>query len=108
MLQALWNDESGFIVSMEMVLIATVAVIGLVVGLSEVAVAVNTELNDISNALGALQQSYATPSFKGTDPCTYKQWAFFSGSYFRDFHDDGDNNQSCDIVCGVPNQPTCG
>jgi len=108
MLKAILNDETGFIVSMELILIASVAVIGLVVGLSEVAVAVNTELNDISNAIGALQQSYATPSYKGQDPCTNKHWSFFSGSRYVDFHDDGDNNQSCDIVCGVPYRPTCG
>ena len=108
MLKALLNDETGFIVSMELILIASVAVIGLVVGLSEVTVAVNTELNDISNAIGALQQSYATPSYKGQDPCTGKHWAFFSGSRYNDFHDDGDKNQSCDVVCGVPSSPTCG
>ena len=71
MLNALLKDESGFIVSMEMVLVATVAVIGLVVGLSEVAVAVNTELNDVSNAIGALQQSYGTPYVKDKDPSTH-------------------------------------
>ena len=108
MLNALLKDESGFIVSMEMVLIATVAVLGLIVGMSEVAVAVNTELNDISNAVGALQQSYATPNFKGKDCYSNKFYSFFSGSLYSDSHDDGDNNTSCDIVCGTPQVPTCG
>ena len=108
MLKALLNDETGFIVSMEMVLIATVAVIGLVVGLSEVAVAVNTELNDISNAIGALQQSYGTPHYQGKDCYSNKFYSFFSGSLYRGFHDDGDNNTSCDIICGTPRVPTCG
>ncbi len=93
---------------MELVLIATVAVLGLVVGLSEVAVAVNTELNDISNAIGALQQSYATPHYQGKSCVSWKTYSFFAGTLYRDYHDDGDNNTSCDIVCGTPHQPTCG
>jgi len=36
MLRALLNDEAGFVVSAELVLIATLLVIGLIVGLSEV------------------------------------------------------------------------
>ena len=57
-LRALWNNESGMVVSAELVLVLTIAVIGMIVGLSEVAVAVNTELNDVSNAIGALDQSF--------------------------------------------------
>ena len=34
---ALINDESGFIVSAELVLVSTIAVLGMIVGLSEVA-----------------------------------------------------------------------
>ena len=50
MLNQLWNDEAGFVISAELVLVLTIAVLAMIVGLSEVAVAVNTELNDISNA----------------------------------------------------------
>lgn len=106
MFGALLHDESGFIVSLEMVLIASIAVLALVVGLNEVAVAVNTELNDISNAIGALNQSYGVSGFSGFDGC--KQKSFFHGSRWMDTHDDCDNNQSCDIVIPVPNQSTCG
>lgn len=97
-LHALWNDEAGFIVSAELVLVATVAVLGLVVGLSEVAVSINTELNDVSNAFGSLSQSYSYCGFASKDCGKFK--SFFSGSCYIDRHDDGDNNQSCDIVCG--------
>jgi len=108
MIRTFWNDQSGFIVSLELILIATVIVLGLIVGMSEIAVSVNTELNDISNAVGALVQSYATPNYKGIDPCTGKQWSFFGGTRFVDYHDDCDNNRSCDIV-GAPVQwATCG
>lgn len=98
MLRTFWNDQSGFIVSMELILIATVVVLGLIVGMGEVTVAINTELNDVSNAVGAMVQSYATPNMKGQDPCTGKQYSFFGGTYFIDYHDSCDNNQSCDVV----------
>ena len=59
MLKTFLCDESGFIISSELVLILTIGVLAMIVGLSEVAVAVNTELNDISNAIGSLNQSFA-------------------------------------------------
>jgi len=55
---ALLNDEAGFIVSAELVLISTIAVLGLVVGLSEVALNVNNELEDVGSAFASVQQSY--------------------------------------------------
>ena len=82
MLNNLWIDENGAIVSIEMVLIITIAVLALIVGWSEVAVAVNTELNDISNAVGALNQSYF---FSGFAACTHhKIKSAFGGSQFHD------------------------
>ena len=59
MLNKLFRDESGVIISAELALVLTIAVLAMVVGLSEVAVAVNTELNDISNAVGSLNQSFS-------------------------------------------------
>ena len=67
MLNKLFRDESGVIISAELALVLTIAVLAMVVGLSEVAVAVNTELNDISNAIGALNQSYSVTGFKGNN-----------------------------------------
>src|SRR5436190_23370644 len=58
---ALLNDEAGFIVSAELVLISTITVIGMVVGLSEVAIGINNELEDDGSAFGALNQSYSDP-----------------------------------------------
>lgn len=55
---ALMNDEAGFIVSAELVLISSVAVLAMVVGLSEVAHGINQELEDVASAFGAINQSY--------------------------------------------------
>ena len=62
---ALWNDEAGFIVSAELVLIATVAVLAMVVGLSEVAHAVNQELEDVASAFGSVNQSFRYQGLTG-------------------------------------------
>ena len=51
------NDEAGFIVSAELVLIATVGVLAMVVGLSEVALNINNELEDVGSAFGSINQS---------------------------------------------------
>ena len=96
-----WNDEAGFVISAELVLVLTIAVLAMIVGLSEVAVAVNTELNDISNAIGALNQSYAYTGFSSVSPIGEKVKSSYSGSSFIDAVDDCDLNTTCDLVTGV-------
>jgi Flp pilus assembly pilin Flp len=102
MLKSFLNDECGAIVSIEMILIITIAVLALIVGWSEVAKAINTELNDISNAVGALNQSYFfTGYISGTGAGNSKATSSYAGSQYVDFLDDCDTNASCDIVCGA-------
>ena len=99
MLMNLLNDEAGVIISAEIVLVLTIAVLAMIVGLSEVAVAVNTELNDVSNAIGALNQSYSFTGFTSMGNCKLK--SFVAGScYAGDSVDDCDHNTSCEIVGG--------
>jgi Flp pilus assembly pilin Flp len=97
MLKAFLNDENGAIVSAEIVLVITILVIGVIVGLSEVAVAVNTELNDVSNAIGALNQSFSFCGFLAADGGKTKSYKF--GTRFTDTIDDCDKNASSDLVC---------
>ena len=105
MLRRLFSDEGGVIISAELVLVLTIAVLAMVVGLSEVAVAVTTELNDISNAIGALNQSYFYTGFR-TDQVKPK--AAVTGSRFDDTHDDCDTNTTCDIIFHLVGPVTCG
>jgi hypothetical protein len=96
----LWRDEAGFVISAELVLVATLVVVGLVVGLAEVQSAIVSELNDVGDAIGSLNQSYfvsGSSSRKGHHG--FK--AFFAGSSFRDSVDNCDNNQ-CDLDCDRP------
>lgn len=54
----LWNDDAGFIISAELVLVLTIGVLATVVGLTAVRDAVTHELNDIAHAIGAVSQTY--------------------------------------------------
>ena len=103
-LNAFINDEVGFVISAELVLVLTIAVLAMVVGLSEVAVAVNTELNDVSNAIGSLNQSFAFTGFHAGDGC--KQKSSMAGSSYTDRVDDCDCNTSCELVCGSTDSET--
>jgi hypothetical protein len=99
MLKSLLQDEAGFIISAELVLVSTIVVVGLVVGLSEVQHAVASELNDVADAVGSLNQSYC---FSGLSVCKRGGCGSESaGSVFIDVADDCDNNQ-CDMACDRP------
>lgn len=52
------KKEAGFIVSAELVLIATILVIGLIVGMVAIRDAVTAEMHDVAEAIGTLDQSY--------------------------------------------------
>lgn len=97
MLTRLFQDDRGFIVSAELVLVATLLVIGLIVGLSEVQHAVVAELNDVGDAIGNLNQSYKVSGFSKTTK------AYSRGSFFVDTEDACDNDQ-CEIDCDRPVQ----
>jgi hypothetical protein len=124
MIHQLWHDELGVVVSAELVLVLTIAVIGTTVGLSEVSHAVVQELNDFGDAIGSLNQSYGYSGFHGLigggwgggwgggfgggfgggwgwggAGCGVKAWT--AGSSFIDFADSCDNNQ-CAIACDFP------
>ena len=105
MLMKLWNDDCGAVVSAELLLVLTIAVLALVVGLSELAVAVNTELNDLANAFGKLSQDYKFTGFS-SDECGAKVKNSVNGSTFTDAADDCDGNVSCDIVDAADSSAT--
>lgn len=104
MLRTLLNDEAGFIVSAELVLIATILVIGMIVGLSEIQHAVVAELNDVADAIGSVNQSFSYTGFsahKGSNAPGAEVKSITYGSSFSDERDDCDGNQ-CDIDCDPP------
>ena len=92
---SLLNDEAGFIVSAELVLVSSLAVLAMVVGLSEVAHNVNEELEDVGTAFGRMSQSfqvYGTAGHKGSQ----------EGSSYYDVPD------FCDNYCNIQSTPANG
>lgn len=83
----LWRDEAGFVVSTELVLIATIVVIGMITGLVTVRDAVVTELADVADAISEVDQSYSYGAI--TAHC-----ASTAGTQFTDNSD----------FCELPNQ----
>jgi Flp pilus assembly pilin Flp len=75
------RDDQGALIATEWVFVATILVIGLIVGLKAVQSAVLNELEEVAGAIGAVSQSY---SFGGTRGCC----GFTNGSSFSD---DGPN-----------------
>jgi hypothetical protein len=97
----LLHDETGFIVSTELVLISTLLVIGLVVGLSEVQHSIVSELNDVAEAFGGVNQSFKFSGFSSFKKEGHGVKAIIAGSSFRDSRDECDNNE-CDLDCLPP------
>jgi len=79
-LQALWNDEAGFIVSTELVLIATILVLGMIVGLTTLRNDVVAELADLAGAVGDFSQDYSYSAVTGHGSST-------GGSSYNDNED---------------------
>ena len=77
----LWTDEAGFVISTELVLVATILVIGMIVGLTELRNQVVEELVDVSQAIGSLSQTYA---YTGVGKSGV---AYTDGSYYNDLVD---------------------
>lgn len=64
-MKRLWSDERGFVVSAELIMIATIAVIGLMVGLASVRDSVISELSDVAGAVQDQNQSYSLDGVVG-------------------------------------------
>ena len=87
LLSRLWNDEAGFVVSTELALVATILVLGMVVGLTSVRDQIVQELADIGGMISQLNQSYSFSAITGHHSST-------AGSFGIDLVD------SCDVSCG--------
>ncbi len=99
-MRKLFNDEAGFIVSAELVLVLTIAVLGMVVGLASVKDAVTNELNDLADAFGVIDQTYTVRGLTATSG-TNKAHAQAAGFGFNDRQDDCDcKGIAVNDVCG--------
>lgn len=87
LMNRLWNDDGGALIAIEFLFVATIIVIGLIVGLVGVRNAVVAELTELGNAVLALSQGY---SFAGLVGCCAAT----------------DGSQAIDIP-GLLDQPIC-
>ena len=101
MLRKFFNDEAGFVISAELVVILTLVVCAVVVGASAVRDSIVTELHDVSEAIGALNQSYAYNSIRHDTAVANVFHAQCSGSGYNDDTDLCDcKGISLIAVCG--------
>jgi hypothetical protein len=96
-LSQLANDEAGFIVSAELILVSTIVVLATVVGLGEVSHCVNDELEDVGSAFGSVNQSFHFSLSHGAKGC-------MTGSRFKDFEDECDNQWDVDCDGGTQSE----
>lgn len=94
LLRRLWNDQSGAVVSAELVIVATILVLGMIVGLTTVRDQVVQELGDLAIAIASLNQTYSFSGVTGHHSST-------AGSTFADLLDD------CDGVDLTGAEPAC-
>ncbi|MEX0726224.1 MAG: hypothetical protein WEB58_02765 [Planctomycetaceae bacterium] len=90
----IWNDEAGFVVSSELVLIGTILVIGLVAGLTSLRDQVTQELGDLALAIASINQSYSYSAVTGHSGSS-------AGSIFQDASD------YCDGIDPPTAEPAC-
>jgi hypothetical protein len=99
-------EETGAIVSAEIMLVATILVIGVIVGLKSVRDSVVTELADVAQAFANVNQSYSYSGVSG-------HHAFTAGSAFFDLADFCDTpglptdagNSKCVLICTSVQNP---
>jgi hypothetical protein len=92
LLKKIWTDQRGFVATTDLILIASILVLGMIVGLATLRNSVVQEFGDLATALGRLNQSY---SYTGNvyDPEDSDAYAQVAGSDYTDepdFGDDGD------------------
>ena len=100
-MRKLFNDEHGFVVSAELMLVITLMFCAAAVGWAAVRDALVNELNDVSHAIGTVSQSYSVVGLsKLRDDGTYSHGQC-SGFGFNDTTDDCD----CNIITYVDAAP---
>jgi hypothetical protein len=66
----LWTDEAGVVLSAELVLVASIALIGLTAGLTTMRDSIATEMADVAGAFSRIDQSFAIHGTFGTSGST--------------------------------------
>ena len=93
MLRTLLLDETGFLISAELILIFTLMFCGVAVGMAVVRDSLVQEFGDVAEAIGSLNQSYQYNTISAPSSGTTVAFhASCGGSGFADQQDDCDCN----------------
>jgi Flp pilus assembly pilin Flp len=67
LMRKFWRDDCGALISAEFLFVATILVIGVIIGLTNVRAALNAELTELGNAFLALSQGFAISGLSGSN-----------------------------------------
>lgn len=96
-----WEDEGGFVVSVELILIATIMLIGLLAGMTSIRDAVLSELSDVAGAVQDMNQSYRIYGVRGHSAST-SGMDYLDRGDFCDSADDAVNAiDNCITIRGI-------
>jgi Flp pilus assembly pilin Flp len=95
--KTLWSDENGFVVSTELMIVATILVIGLIVGMAQIRNQLVQELSDVGTAISNFDQSYA---YTGVTHASATQ-TITAGGQFIDVPDTWDSISGASGTGGV-------
>src|SRR5437773_612144 len=65
LLQRMWGDDGGYIISTEMLLIFVILVLGLIAGMANLRMAIVNELTESAQAILGLSQAYTISGLTG-------------------------------------------
>lgn len=97
MFTKIWNDENGFVISAEIILVATILIIGLVAGLTSLRDGVIEEMADVGQSIGNADQSFSVSGTQAHSSAT----ASFGFADARDFCDGGTTTSNVNSRCLV-------
>ncbi|MDB4743685.1 hypothetical protein OAF98_04295 [Planctomicrobium sp.] len=108
MLQNLFHDESGFVISTELILVSTILVVGIIVGQTTLRDQVVTEFADTADAVSALDQSYLYSEIVVATHGSVAGTTFSDAADFCDANDDGVQGLDASGTCVLVDTGTAG
>lgn len=104
MLTRFWQDEAGFVVSSELVLVATILVIGMITGLASIRNQVVQELGDLAQSIGAVNQSYTFSGVTGHSSSTAGSVRLDTTDFCDNQTDTANQEPACMDIQGIAPQ----
>ena len=108
LLKRFLRDDAGFVISSELVLVATILVIGMIAGLNTVKDSVVQELGDLSASIGSVSQSYTYNGITGHSSATAGSQYVDQIDYCDEPSDPDDAEPACLVIATTTPDTTAG